>query len=80
MKALSWISDWFSSVWYGTKETKADILKEQHYAAGWEYAVNIWNTSPPRIARELLIKKMGDVNTAYEIGIWDFLKARNGEK
>lgn len=61
------------------KPTESEVF-DKEYSAGWDHAVHIWNTSPSRIARDILSKKMGNVETAYEIGIWDFLEKRNGVK
>ncbi len=50
------------------------------YNDGVNFAKIIWDNSPPTIARETLIRNMRDVNKPYEIGIYDFLKSKDGEK
>lgn len=53
-----------------------DRLYDQEYKRGWDHAVFIWNTAPVTLAKMELIKAAGDLETAFEIAIYDFLKER----
>ncbi|QEP29822.1 hypothetical protein HYP99_gp024 [Sinorhizobium phage ort11] len=53
-----------------------DRLYDQEYKRGWDYAVLIWGTTPVMVAKMELIKAAGNIETAFEIAIYDFLKER----
>lgn len=47
---------------------------DQEYKLGWEFADHEWHSPVPRsIVKQMLIKQMREVETAYEIAIYDFL-------